>query len=96
VGRVEEVLTLDPTRRGLSVRERARRWDKILERVVVIADACGQSQKTEKAKPLLKKRTFSLEASDRKMEVSLDIWQSTDASCKTDAVLTHILSKVRE
>ena len=34
VARVEEILRLDPTRRGLSVRERARRWDEILQRVL--------------------------------------------------------------
>ncbi|MBI4905737.1 MAG: chloride channel protein [Acidobacteria bacterium] len=96
VSRVEQVLALDPTRRGLSVRERARRWDEILERVVATAVTCGQSKEIERAKPLLKKKAFSLEASDRKMAAALDIWQSTDASCKTDAILTHILSKVRE
>lgn len=96
VARVEDVLRLDPTRRGLSVRERARRWDEILQRVLAAAAACGQSQEIEQARPLLKKRAFSLEASDRKMEATLRIWQSTVASCKTDPVLTHIMSKLRE
>jgi hypothetical protein len=96
VARVEEILRLDPTRRGLSVRERARRWDEILQRVLVAAAVCGPSPEIEKAKPLLKKRTGSLEVSDQKMEAALSIWKGAAASCKTDTVLTHILSKLRE
>ncbi|MBI4907832.1 MAG: chloride channel protein [Acidobacteria bacterium] len=96
VARVEDVLKLDPGRRGLSVRERARRWDEILRRVLAATDTCGKSQETERAGPLLKKRTLSLEVSDQKMEAAVRIWQSTIPSCKTDAVLTHILSKLRE
>ena len=69
--RVEDVLRVDPTRRGLSVRERARRWDEILQRVLVAAAACGTSPEIEKAKPLLKKRAVSLEVSDQKMETAL-------------------------
>ena len=96
VARVEEVLRLDPTRRGLSVRERARRWDGILQRVVDEAAVCGPSPEIENAKPLLKKRAVSLEASDQKMEAALSIWNGEAASCKTDAVLTHIMSKLGE
>ena len=50
VARVEEILRLDPSRRGLSVRERARRWDEILQRVLDAAAACGPSPDIEKAK----------------------------------------------
>jgi tetratricopeptide (TPR) repeat protein len=96
VARVEEILRLDPTRRGLSVRERARRWDGILQRVVEQAAVCGPSPQIEKAKPLLKKRAASLDASDQKLEAALDIWNAEAASCKTDAVLIHILSKLGE
>jgi hypothetical protein len=96
VARSEEILRLDPTRRGLAVRERARRWDAILRRVLDAAAACGPSAEIEKAKPLLKQRAVSLAASDRKMETALGIWNRAPAPCKTDAVLAHILSKVRE
>jgi hypothetical protein len=96
VARVEEILRLDPTRRGLSVRERARRWDGILQRVLDQAAACGPSPEIEKARPLLKRRAASLEASDQKMDAALGIWNGEAASCKTDAVLTHILSKLGE
>lgn len=96
VTRVEDVLSLDPTRRGLSVRERARRWDEILRRVLAAAAGCGESPETARARPLLKKRAFSLEVSDWKMEAALRIWQSAVPSCKTDAVLSHIMSKLRE
>ena len=96
VARLEEILRLDPTRRGLSVRERARRWDEILQRVLAAVAACGPSPEIEKAKPLLKKRSVSLEVSDQKMQTALSIWKGAPASCKTDAVLTHILSKLGE
>jgi CIC family chloride channel protein len=96
VARVEEILRLDPTRRGLAVRERARRWDEILQRVLDAIAGCGTSPEIEKAKPLLKKRSISLEVSDQKMQNALSIWKAAPAPCKTDAVLTHILSKLPE
>jgi CIC family chloride channel protein len=96
VARVEEILRLDPTRRGLAVRERARRWDEILRRVLDAAAACGPSAEIEKAKALLKKRAVSLAASDQKMETALRIWNGAAAACRSDAVMAHILSKVRE
>jgi chloride channel protein, CIC family len=94
--RVEDVLRVDPTRRGLSVRERARRWDEILQRVLAAVAACGPSPEIEKAKPLLKKRVVSLEVSDQKMETAISIWKGAGAPCKTDAVLTHVLAKLGE
>jgi chloride channel protein, CIC family len=96
VSRVEEILRLDPTRRGLSVRERVRRWDEILRRVLVAAVDFGPSPEIEKAKLLLKQRAISLEVSDQKMEIALSIWRGVAASCSTDPVLTHILSKLGE
>ena len=96
VARVEEILRLDPTRRVLAVRERAQRWDEILQRVLAAAAACGTSPEIEKAGSLLKKRSVSLEATDQKMQAALSIWKAAPASCKTDAVLIHILSKVAE
>jgi predicted Zn-dependent protease len=96
VARVEEILDLDPTRRGLSVRERARRCDRILQRVVDAAAACGASPEIEQAQALLKKRAVSLEVTDQKMAAALGIWKAAPAPCRTDAVLTHVLSKIRE
>ena len=93
---VEEILRLDPTRRGLSVRERARRWDEILQRVLTAVAVCGPSSEIEKAQRLLKKRSASLEVSDQKMQTALNIWKAAPASCKTDAVLAHILPKIVE
>lgn len=96
VARAEDVLRLDPTSRGLSAWERARRWHEVLQRVMAATAACGPSREIEKAKSLLKRRAFSIEASDRKMEAALRIWRNADASCKTDAVLTHVLAKIGE
>ena len=96
VARVEDVLSLDPTRRGLSVRERAVRWDAMLQRVLTAVAACWTSPESEKARLLLKNRTVSLEMSDQKMAAALNIWKGAAELCKTDAVLTHILAKLGE
>jgi CIC family chloride channel protein len=96
VARTEEVLRLDPTRRGLSVRERAGRWDEVLARVVAGASECGSTPELERARRLLTKRSVSLAVSDQKMENALKVWQSTSEQCKSDAVLGHILRKLGE
>lgn len=96
VTRVEDVLSLDPARRGLSIRERARRWDEILRRVLATAADCGYSQQTERVKSLLSSRAPSLAVSDQKMEAALRIWQSVGHTCQKDAALSHIMSKFRE
>ncbi len=96
VARLEEILRLDPARRGLSVRERARRWNEVLQRVVAAAATCRSTPDMEKAKPLLRLRTASLAVSDRKMEAALSVWRSADASCRADVVLDHILSRLGE
>ncbi len=101
VARVERMLALDPTRRGLPVRERARRWDELLQRVVAAALACPAATPTAKAvaakaAPLLARRALTLESSDQKMEAALAIWLATDQECHGDPVLTHILAKVRD
>lgn len=54
VTRVEDILSIDPTRRGLSVRERAHRWDEVLQRIVNAASACGSNPEVSKANLLLK------------------------------------------
>jgi chloride channel protein, CIC family len=96
VSRLEEILALDPTRRGLAVRDRALRWDEILGRVLTAVAACGPSPEIERARSLLKKRAISLEVSDQKMQAAISTWKSAAEACKKDAVLTHILSKLRE
>ncbi len=96
VTRMEDILKLDATRRGLSVRERARRWDELLGRTLTAAEACEPAPAVDKFKPLLKQRAASLEASDRKMEAALSVWKAMPASCKTDDALKHILAKSGE
>lgn len=94
--RTVEILLLDPTRRGLSVRERARRWDQILVRVSEAATPCAPLPELDNAKPLLKRRATSLEASERKMDAAFAIWQAAPASCKSDEVLTYIMARFAE
>jgi len=96
VMRVEEVLRLDPTRRGLTVRDRARRWDEILDRVVNAVAACGTSPEIEKAKPLAKKHAASLEVTDQKMDAAINLWRAAPDACKSDSVLNHIMSTLIE
>ena len=94
--RVEDVLRIDPTRRGLTVRERARRWDEVLQRVLAATAVCRPSPETAQAKQFLNKPAVSLEASDQKMEAAKSIWRDAESSCKTDAVLAHVMSKIEE
>jgi CIC family chloride channel protein len=96
VALLEEILGLDPARRGLSIRERARRWDEILRRVIDAAAPCGLSASAQSATTLLKSRSVSLETSDRKMVEALRIWESLGLSCKTDKALTHVLGRLTE
>jgi tetratricopeptide (TPR) repeat protein len=94
LARTEDALKLDPTRRGLPVRERAKRWDEMLRRVYAAAEACGSTPEMQEAQPLVKKRALSLETPDQKMEAALKIWKSTGERCKADPVLRHILAKL--
>lgn len=94
--RVQEVLRLDPTRAGLSVRERARRWDEVLSRVVAAVSECGDSPELGKAKSLLGKQPASIEALDARMEAARVIWQAAEPACKGDVVLTQIMSRLRD
>ena len=94
--RTEEVLRLDPTRRGLPVRQCAKRWDEFLQRVYSAALSCGPTPELEAAKPLLKRPALTLEASDRKMEAVLAIWKTAGEKCKADPVAVHILAKLGE
>ena len=64
--------------------------------VAAAAAVCGPSPEIEKAQALLKPRSVTLELLDQKMETALAIWKDTAASCKTDAVLARILSKLGE
>jgi len=94
---VEEVLRLDPTRRGLSVRERALRWEEILGRVVSVASVCGPDRIAEQVKPLLNKHGVNLEVADQKMTAALNVWHALPASCQaTDAAVDHIMAKIGE
>ena len=60
VARVEDVLHLDPTRRGLPVRERAQCWDEILDRVLNDAAPCPSTPDIEKAKSWPRNRPSAL------------------------------------
>ncbi len=94
--RVEEILRLDPTRRGLPARERARRWDAILSRVVEATRECEPIPELAQAANLLKRRAVTIEVTDQKMEMAIRIWKGAGSACRKDAVLAHILSKVAE
>ncbi len=95
-GIVEQTLRLDPTRNGLMVRERVRRWNEILQRVVDATAACLQPADTDPAKALLKTKAVSMEMADQKMTASLRLWKVSGVQCKTDPVLLHVLSKIAE
>jgi CIC family chloride channel protein len=94
--RVEEVLRVDPTRRGLTVRQRTQRLDEVLRRVIAALDACGESGAAGQARPLLKKRVTRPEVSDAKMAAAVAIWFAASAACRKDPVMSHIMNKLRE
>lgn len=96
VSRVEEILRLDPTGRGLPVRERAKRWDAILLRVLTMTIPCGATDERTAAAALSKTKTASLEAPDRVMDAVLRVWKSTDAQCRTDSAVAHVLAKLKD
>jgi len=96
VAQLEEILRLDPTRRGLTVRERARRWSLLLTRVLAELDKCGSPPSSGEARQLLAQRRLSLELSDSMMAASTKLWQSSPANCRQDPILTHIFAKVSD
>jgi len=96
VALVEETLQLDPTPRGLSVRERGNRWNEVLGRVVAGAGACSGSAEIDKGKALLKKHDASVETVDQKMQTAVKVWKQMSPSCKNDAVLVHVMAKLAD
>ena len=44
----------------------------------------------------MKKRATSLETSDQKMDAAVSVWKGVGDSCKTDAVLNHIMSSLAQ
>jgi len=96
VVRLEGILRLDPTPRGLSIRERASRWDLILQRILAVDATCAPSQEIDQANVLLKQRATSLETLDKKVEAAKEIWGRIAPSCATDEVLGHIMSKLKQ
>ena len=95
VVRLEEILRLDPTPRRLSIRERARRWDLILQRILAVDGACAPAPELDTANLLLKQRATSLETLDQKVDAVKDLWGRIAPSCATDEVLSHIMSKLK-
>lgn len=96
VERVETILRLDPTRRGLPVRERARRWDELLQRVLKMVEACGRDEQAKHARPLIQKKASTLRLVDEKMAAVRKLWLEADPSCRTDAVVSSIMAKLEE
>lgn len=95
VTRLGEILRLDPTPRGLSIRERARRWDLILQRILTVDANCAPSPEIDHANALLKQRATSLETLDKKVDGAKELWGRISPSCAADDVLGHIMSKLK-
>jgi CIC family chloride channel protein len=96
VARLEDIVRLDPTQRGLSIRERARRWDLILQRILEVDAACAPSREIDRANAILKQRTTNLDTLDKKVEAVREIWDQSASSCVTDEVLSHVMSKLKQ
>jgi CIC family chloride channel protein len=96
VARARAVLELDPSRRGLPIRERVRRWDLILARVVDALGQCESNQESlDPARKLLQSKAVNVELADRKMEAALGLWKKAPM-CVRDPVITHVLGRFSE
>lgn len=97
VRQLEAIIALDPTARGLSSRERARRWDEVLRRVIAAVQPCDSSEatagKSRELQLLLAKKPNDLESADQKMEQAIRLWTSADAACKADPILLRIFNR---
>jgi len=96
VSRLEDILHVDPTQRGLTVRERAERWDELLQRVMQAVAPCEQPTELQKASALVTKRAGAIELSDQRMNAARNIWHNAAPACKADPVLAHIMARVDE
>ena len=96
VARVRAVLEIDPSRRGLPIRERVRRWDLILARVVDALGKCeGNQESLDPARKLLQSKAVNVELADRKMDAALGLWRKAPM-CVQDPVVTHVLGRFSE
>jgi tetratricopeptide (TPR) repeat protein len=94
VAELEEVRGLDPTRRRLSTRERARRWVRVLERLVERLESCGADVDLAPARGLLRQKRMSLETVDQMQTVAVELWGRTN--CREDRVLGRVFAKIPE
>jgi hypothetical protein len=91
VEQTEAILRLDPTRKGLSARERAGRWTEILRRMAAGAEACGQPQVSAAIRPLLSAAV----PVDKKMEQARTLWPQLKG-CNTDTALPRLMARIDE
>ncbi len=93
VKKAKDVFDLDPSRRNLSARARAERWDLILMRMLQADESCLTAQLREMAAAVLKKKTSSLAVLDQKATAAQELWSNRN-SCPADPVLEHIFGKL--
>jgi CIC family chloride channel protein len=94
MSRVEEVLRLDPSRRFLSARAQAERWDLILERILNSPETCISREGKASAKSALNRKFQNADTLEQKMEEAKGLWNSFSTACQSDAVLAQIFRKV--
>jgi hypothetical protein len=94
VAELEEVRGLDPTRRRLSTRERARRWARVLERLVERLESCGADVDLAQARGLFRQKRMSLETVDQMQTTAVELWGGT--KCREDRVLGRVFAKIPE
>lgn len=99
VSRVEEILKLDPTQRGLPVRDRAEHWKRVLERVVAEGAGCAEpmpdgAERLAEGRALVSRRDSSIQAADQRMQAAIRIWKALPAACRMDSVVAHIMARL--
>jgi tetratricopeptide (TPR) repeat protein len=98
---VEQVLSLDPTQRGLTLSERSARASKLLELAYQQGSACGVSNDLlDSAAGILKQKASPPEEAEARLDLAERLWRTAKANCQNgadtqdtalDLVLTQIV-----
>jgi len=94
--RAETIVKLDPGQRGLSLRERGRRWSKLLALTLAALADCEEPAGMQEAKRLAADKYGRVNLIDEKMNAVLSLWRETEPACRQNPVLLHILSRIKQ
>jgi len=94
----ERILALNPTLRGLRVRDRYERSRQVLQEAVNAAQACGVTGTEAAAAELARKgrpASFS-DATEANIDLAEQVWSLRPSQCKSDAALSLLMTALRQ